>query len=183
MRITYRAAQPADRSFIAASWSTSCSRPPAAGLVDPAAWRTAVWSSVPAILDRPGVRALVAADPTETDRVADLFGFLVWEPDAVTMTVDRRSQQPVYRRAAGEKSSALPLVWYCYVKHGYRYDRASMHNARIASGLFARAGIDQRAPFPFVCHTRFVDRLRDAGKVAAAQWRPELALDNPRKES
>ena len=172
MRIVNRPATDGDRDFIAATWSTSFGRPAGVGPVSVATWRTAVWQSVPEILDRRGVCALVAADPTETDRVADLFGFLVWEPAAVEL--DRQA----YRRSV---AGALPLVWYCYVKQAYRFDRASEHNARIASGLFRAAGIDPRSPFPFVCQTRFVDRLRDAGKLPAAQWRPELADPIPRK--
>jgi hypothetical protein len=175
MKLAIRPADAGDRAFIAASWSTSAGRPAqVVGILTRDAWRTAVWSSVPEVLDRPGVRALVAADPTEDTRRADLFGFLVWEPAACAVTPDPRTRQPVYRRAA---AGPLPLVWFCYVKAGYRFDRASTHNARIASGLFRAAGIDPRSPFPYVCDTRFVGRLRDAGKLPAAQWRPELGRD------
>jgi len=178
MRLTIRDAQHADHRFIAASWSTSWGRPPQANPMTPMAWRTAVWSSVPPLLDRPGVRALVAADPSETDRVADLFGFIVWEPAAAVRTRDPRSRVPVftYRRVRPEEPAlnALPLVWYCNIKTGYRFDNASTLNARIATALFREAGVDPRSPFPFVCHTPFVDRLREAGKLQAAEWRPEL---------
>jgi hypothetical protein len=153
-RIHHRPMQPGDRRFVVASWTSSYRRSPHAGLIDDDDWWAVMSAQVEKVLARPGVRVVVAADPTETDGVADLFGYLVWEPPAPT----RRE----------------PLVFYCYVKQGYRWDPDSKHNPRIASGLFKAAGIDPRAPFLFVCNTQAVTYLSEAGKLPRATWRPLL---------
>ena len=58
---------PCDLAFVAASWSGAWHQPPEASLVTTVAWRAAVWASVPAIVARPDVRVLVAADGDAAD--------------------------------------------------------------------------------------------------------------------
>ncbi len=176
MRLTYRAASTADHSFIAATWSTCWGRPPEASLVTPAAWRTAVWSSVPALLERPDVRVLVAADADSATGDADLFGWLAWKPRAVECVINGYTRRPSYRLAdadAGDEHRAhrrqgtapMPLVFCVYVKRDARKNG-------IARGLLRAADLDPRADFAHVCHTRVVGDLAD--KIPNAVWCPHL---------
>jgi GNAT superfamily N-acetyltransferase len=163
MKPVTRPAKPADHDFIAATWSTCWGRPPEASCVTPAAWRTAVWASVPAILARPDVRVLVAADADTADHVTDLFGWLAWKPRAVECVVNGYTRRPTYRLAEG---GPLPLVFCAYVKRDYRRNG-------IARSLFRAAGIDLAGEFVYACHTRAASALADAGKIRAT-WCPAL---------
>jgi hypothetical protein len=143
---------PCDLAFVAASWSGAWHQPPEASLVTTVAWRAAVWASVPAIVARPDVRVLVAADGDAADHVADLFGWLAWS----------------------ERPGTAPAVLFCYVKSAYRFDPHTRTGPGIARRLFERARIDPRAAFAYVCLTGHARRLRDAGKLPHAKWRPDL---------
>jgi len=154
MRIVYRRMKPDDRAFVVNSWLRSFRRAPSAGLIAMGRWSAVMVPEIEDILDRPRVRVLVAADPTATDHVADLFGHLVWEDD---------------------EHGGLPLVYYCYVKHAYR-------GSGLARGLMNKAGIDPTSAFPYVCQTQAVSYLRDAGKLPHARWRPLLGRSNERNQ-
>lgn len=146
MKLVYRPMRPEDKMFVVASWLASFRRSMHAGMIAMDDWSAVMVPQIDRVLARPRVRVLVAADPTETDRVADLFGYLVWE---------ERPGQPV------------PLVYYCYIKHAYR-------RSGLARGLMKAARIDTTKPFDYVCQTQAVGYLRDAGKLAHARWRPML---------
>jgi len=162
MRLVIRPAIATDHDFIAATWSTCWHKPREISPITPAAWRTAVWDSVPAIIARPDVSVLVAGDADKTDRVADLFGWIAFKPHAVELIPNTYTRRPVYQLADG---GPLALVFCVYIKGNYRRNG-------IARALFARAGIDPRADFAHVCHTRTVDDLAD--KIPNAVWCPHL---------
>ncbi len=143
---------PCDLAFVAASWSGAWHQPPEASLLTHVAWRAAVWASIPEIIARPDVRVLVAADGDATDGIADLFGWLAWI----------------------ERPHAAPSVLFCYTKAAVRFDLRTRTGPRIARRLFDRAGIDPRTAFTYVCLTGHAKRLRDAGKIPHAKWRPDL---------
>lgn len=164
MRLHYRPAIPGDHDFIAATWSTCWPRPHEASCLTPAAWRTAVWSSIPSVIARPDMRVLVAADADTTDHVADLFGWLAWKPRAVERVVNGYTRGVSYRLAEG---GPMPLVFCCFVKHGAR-------RAGVARGLCRAAGIDPAADLAYVCRSRAVDVLADANKLPRATWCPHL---------
>lgn len=136
--------RPCDRVFIVESWISSYRRSPHAGLVSMAAWHEVMERVVSDIIDRPEVNVLVAADPSATDGMADLLGWMAW-------------------MHAGN----VPVVFYAYTKHPYRRNG-------IAARLFAAARIDPRAPFSYVCNTHMVGTLREAGLIRSATWKPLL---------
>lgn len=153
---------PCDRAFIAATWSAYWRRPPEASCLSPTAWRSAVWQSVPGILERNGMRALVAADADTTDGLADLFGWIVWKPRAVECVMNKYTRRPMYNLVDG---GPMPLVFFVFVKAAY-------HRLGIARGLFRAAGIDARADFAYACHARAASDL--SNKIPNAEWCPKL---------
>lgn len=165
MRLTYRAALPADHNFIASTWSTCWSPPREVSLLTLGAWRTAVWSSVPTILARPDLRVLVAADADSPTGDADLFGWVAWKPHAVELVTATTYVRRITYRLADD--GALPLVFCAFVKSAAR-------RSGVARGLFRAAAIDPRAPFAYVCRTSVVDDLDSAGKIPRAVWCPHL---------
>lgn len=158
MKLILRPMIAADRAFIAASWSASLPRPPEASFLTPAAWQTAVWTSVPTILDRPDVRVIVAADGESATGDADLFGWLAWI----------------------ERPDGPPAVLFVYVKQAMRYDPERRTGPRIARRLFDRANIGPHTAFPYICSAAdWISRLRRAGKIPNAQWCPDLVRATP----
>jgi hypothetical protein len=152
MRLVHRDIKPSDVAFIAATWSQAWPRPAEAGIVSPAAWKRAVYESVGEVLERPGVRVRVVADADAPAGDSDVFGYLVWQ------------------EVAGQP---LPLLHFCFVK-------ADARLTGVARALFRAARIDPAQPLPCACWTRHATDLRAAGKLPAAQWRPELGrLRNP----
>lgn len=167
--------QPEDRDFVVATWCASFRRSAYAGLVAMDDWFDVMTPQLEKIIDRPRVHVLVIADPTETDRIADLFGHLVWE-DGVqeveravvgsTLTIKRPQPDP----------HLLPLVYFCYVKQDYR-------GHGFARGLMRAAAIDPSKPFNYVCQTHASTSMREKGKLPSANWRPLLGrYTNERKQ-
>ncbi len=93
--IAYRLASPADRAFIVSGWSCSYKESHSAGMIADERWAPVMHVEINATLDRPDVSTIVAYDPDEAPGLADLFGFIVADPN-------------------------IPIVWYCYVKQAYR---------------------------------------------------------------
>lgn len=149
MRLVTRPMGPPDRSFVIESWISSYRRSPHAGLISMDAWHEVMAPTIAQIIDRPGVRTIVAADADAQDEIANLFGWLSWMPHADG-----------------------PLVFYVYVKHAVRYDIASRTGPRIATRLFCAAGIDPRRPFLYACNTHAAGSIAAAGKIPRAKWRP-----------
>lgn len=146
----YRDATPADRTFIRSTWSSSYKAANAAGMIASEDWADVMHRQVDKLLDRSDVRAIVAferADPTF------LYGFI-----------------------AGDTSSAVPIVFYVYVKEPYR-EAGRADGKRVgdghARGLFRALGVDPREPFLYACRTAVVTRLVD--KIPRARWDPNVA--------
>lgn len=148
--------QPEDRTFVLSTWLSAFRRSPSAGLVARSRWRDVMWPELEATLSRDGVRILVVKDLDAPSGEADLFGHLVWEPDAL--------------RARG--TTGMALVYFCFVKKDARGNG-------LARGLFAAAGIDPRGKFLYACQTPAVMALREAGKLRRADWRPHLGRLEP----
>lgn len=152
MRLIVRPMVADDRKFVVESWISSYRRSPHAGIISMGDWHGMMTVAVNKIVDHRDVRVLVAADAEAVDHVADLLGWIVHMP------------QP----------TGPSLVFYVYVKHAYRFDRASRTGPRIATRLFRAAGIDPRSSFPYACNTHVVGEIAAAGKLPKARWCPLL---------
>jgi GNAT superfamily N-acetyltransferase len=153
MRIVIRRMRPEDRAFVVSSWVASFRRSPHAGMISMESWRDVMTAEVERVLARPRVKVLVVSDADAVDHLADLIGHLVW-------------QEP-------STAAEPPLVFFTYVKHGYRGNG-------FARRLFRVAGIDPTSPFNYVCQTRAAASLAEAGKLPRARWRPLLGRSNER---
>lgn len=151
MTIAFRDANAGDRKFVIASWLDSFRTAFAAGMIAMDDWYTVMWPQIEKVLDRPGVRTIVAYETEDDDPgIADLYGFISFDPTHV----ERRSGLP------------LPYVYYCYVKETSR-------RAGRARRLFGAAGIDPRAQFAYACRTEMAIKLGQ--KIPMAKWQPLAA--------
>jgi hypothetical protein len=151
VKLVIRPMHATDRTFVVESWISSYRRSPHAGLISMGAWHEVMTATIDAILARPGVQVLVAADADAAAGESDLFGWLAWMPH-----------------------EDGPYVFFVYVKHAARYDTASRTGPRIATRLFQHARIDPRGRFSYACLTHVVGSLSAAGKIPRAKWRPLL---------
>lgn len=145
MTVAIREADDGDRTFVVENWLDSFRTAYGAGLIQMDDWYDVMRPQLQKALARPGVRTLVAYETDEPDRVADLYGFLVFDP------------------ALTDRHVTLPMVLYVYVKAPYR-------KWGYARRLFAAAGIDPHEPFFYACRTEAVGRL--AHKIPRAKWQP-----------
>lgn len=167
-------APPDDRSFVVASWFSSLGHRPI--LVDTGDWRGMMTTAIGKLLGRPEVKAIVAADAEAEPGLADLLGWMVYEPNAVDrFRSDRAGHEWEYRRMppADRTRGMEPLIWYVYTKNPYR-----KHG--IATRLFQHAGIDPRGRFHYVSKTPAASVLAAAGKIPRAALRPGLGHINER---
>lgn len=151
MSFAIRPADAGDRTFIIQNWLDSYRTAFSAGLIAMEDWYKVMWPQVEKVLDRPGVRTLVAHETDETERVADLYGFITFDP-AMRHLLGR-----------DKRATILPTVVYVYVKGSHR-------RWGYARKLFAAAGIDPRSEFVYVCDTEATKRLRM--KIPNAKWAP-----------
>lgn len=155
MTVAIREADASDRRFVISSWLDSFRNSYNAGLIGMSDWWAVMHPQIEKVLDRAGVRTLVAYETREKDRVADLYGFITFD------------------------STVKPtMVFYVYVKAPYR--RAGYRNGkRVGDGhariLFAAAGIDPLSPFDYACKTQDVAAL--STKIPRARWQPLLARE------
>jgi GNAT superfamily N-acetyltransferase len=162
-----RESPPDDRSFIVETWITSCRNRPS--IVSVGDWHGVMSLAINRILAS-GAKVIVAADADADPGVADLLGWLAYEPNAVDRAYDERTRGFDYRRVplADRDRSMDPLVWYCFVKAPYR-----KHG--VARRLFAHARIDPRGRFHYIVETSVVAELRVAGKITRqSAYRPQL---------
>ena len=145
MTVAYRRAAEHDRRFVVYSWVKALKFEYSGGLIQMEDWREVMTSQLAKILSRPGVEVWVAYCPTETDHVADLYGWL-----------------------AVEHGHRLPLVHFMFVKTNYRGEG-------FARGLCAAAGFDPERPLLHTCMTATVRSMRQAGKLKNARWNPLIA--------
>lgn len=120
-----------DRRFVVDSWAKSYRESKQAGLIQNSDWFPVMLRQFEKVLLHPRVRVVVAYDPAEKDRIADLYGWLCYEPGT-------------------EQYS--PLVYYVFIKSAYR-------RRGLARRLFDAAGIDHVRPFRYACSTYVVDEL------------------------
>lgn len=145
MTIAYRIADALDRPFVVSGWSASYRTSHTAGLIAMDDWENVMHAQIAKVLDRPTTTTLVAFDPNEMDRVADLAGFLVFD-----------------------RAGLSPLVHYCYV-------RGPRRKNGVARGLFRIARIDPTKPFMYTCTTATSYHVVKAGKIPLARWEPLTA--------
>lgn len=130
MTIAYRPADERDRRTIADAWVASYRDANSAGCILVDDWYRYMIPTVNRIRERPDVTTTIAYETTDTERIADVYGFIV--ADVV--------ERP-------------PLVYYVFVKENYRRDG-------IARGLFAAIGVDPKLPFNYVCSTPWCTTLQ-----------------------
>ena len=78
----YRPATADDRRFVADSWIRSYRTAHAAGMILYDDWPIVMERSIRRVIAREGCRVVVAYRPGETDRNADLYGWIAAEPEA-----------------------------------------------------------------------------------------------------
>lgn len=127
--IAYRGMDEGDRKFVIDSWAKSFRESEHAGLIQMSDWFPIMIVQIGKVLTRPEVETIIAYDPTDTDRVADIYGWLCCEPLRIP-----------------------PLVYYMFVKSPYR-------RRGIASGLLKHAHIKLDRPVEYACRTYVVDEL------------------------
>lgn len=155
---------PDDRSFVVESWISSYRhRPALVGFHD---WHGVMTLAVGRIIALPGVKVIMATDADAEPGIADLLGWMAYEPRAVTRAYNDETRRWEYRRvpSADRTPADEPLCWYVYTKATYRKNG-------VARRLFRHAGIDPRGRFHYVCDTNAVDALRSAGKIPRATLR------------
>ena len=128
--IAFRLAAAHDRQFIISGWSSSFRTSHSAGMIHMDDWADVMHRQIVRVLDRPSVVTLVAYDTEETDRIADLAGFIAFD-----------------------NGRTVPVVYYVYVPQTKR-------RLGIARSLFRRARIDPTKPFAFACKTAIVSQLK-----------------------
>lgn len=153
MKIAFRpAVTEADRRFVIASWLDASRTSYSSGLIAMADWYDVMWPQYAKVLDRPGMRSLVAYEATDPDFA---YGFLVADP----------SEQRVPERD-GSVRWWPALVMFCFVKQGYR-------RSGIARRLFAEMDINLDEPFLYGCNTQTASRL--SAKAPKARFNPLVA--------
>lgn len=153
---------PDDRSFVVETWISSVRNRPA--IVSVGDWHGVMSLAIGRILAQPETRVLMATDADADPGIADLLGWLAFDPHSVARTYDEESRRYEYRRVP---NGTDPLVWYCFVKAPYR-----RHG--IARRLFDRAGLDPRGAFHYIARTDDAVQLVTAGKLRRATYRPYL---------
>lgn len=138
MTISYRPMVPDDRQFVLSGWSSSFRTSMYAGLIRNSRWAKVMHEEFGAVIDSPDTSVTVACEPGE---------------------IDHEGREFVYGFIATRRRGA-PYVYYVYVKKSYRFDpNAPQRRFRIATGLFAAAGIDPREPFEYAASTSIADRI------------------------
>jgi GNAT superfamily N-acetyltransferase len=94
MTISHRPASTSDRDFVIATWSASYKKAHTAGIIQADDWADIMRPQIVKILDRPGMRTLIAF---ERDDPTFLYGWI-----------------------AGDTTTPDPVVAYLYVKQPYR---------------------------------------------------------------
>jgi GNAT superfamily N-acetyltransferase len=144
--IAYRHMDSRDEHFVLDSWAKSYRESDYAGLIQNKDWFPIMLRQLGKLLTLPHVKVTIAFDPSDADRVADIYGWICVEHGFVS-----------------------PLVYYVFVKSAYR-------RRGIARDLFRAAGIDLARPFAFICQTAVIEEMikdRTLSKLAPhATFRP-----------
>lgn len=129
MSIAYRRATREDMPFIVDSFLESFRTSHAAGLICMDDWRVVMTRQLSLLLARTGVEIHVAYHPGDTDRVADLYGWV-----------------------AVERSDPGPFVLYCYVKQAYR-------RLGVGKALLRASGLEPTGSWSYAAKTAIVTKL------------------------
>lgn len=162
MTVLIRPMIEADRVFVVSGWSSSMRTSHYAGFISMRRWASVMHPEINATIDHPAVATLVAEEVGELDHLGRpfLYGFIAWSR---TLT-------------------ALPYVFYVYVKNPYRRGKQKGLAQGCAAQLFAAAGIDPSKPFLYGCATGACAQL--ARKIPLARFDPLpgrfLGSDEPR---
>lgn len=151
MRLIIREAAPDELGFVLRNWANTYRVAHAAGLVPMHLWYQTMMPALAWVCERPDVHILVAADSDVRDGLADLFGFLVYEDNAVCPSAP---------------NEPLPLIHYAYIKSPAR-------RGGLAKRLLKAAGINPREPFYYTCKTGDSQRL--SRKIPGGKWKPLIA--------
>lgn len=157
MSLAYRPAEPEDLSFIIDGWKDSYRTSRAAGMIQMDDWDAIMADQVKKVLARPDCQTIVAYHSGETDRIADLYGFICVERNYdihINEFVGGRHRRRMVR-------TGVPLVHYIFVRQMQRENG-------IARGLFKAAGVDPSDRFNYSCRTGVVSDL--AAKIPRAEW-------------
>ena len=145
--IAHRLMDARDEKFIVDSWVKSYRESDYVGLIQYCDYFAIMLDQIAKLIALPSVRVIVAYDPTETDRIADINGWICTE----------RSER-----------HNVDLLYYVFVKSAYR-------GRGIARGLFAASELDAAPSFAYVCRTSVVDDLEKAHLVPrGARFAPIL---------
>lgn len=173
--------------FVVRTWVTNFKTANAAGLLRiddfsapcgscrnpvPLDFKSVMTPTLRDVLNRPGVRTWVVANP-EQNPPLDLHGFVVMEEGA---------SLPSYRPPDFKLKvipANEPMVHFIYVKRNYR-------GFGLARRLMEAAGVDPALPLLYSCKTSCVASLERAGKIPSARWAPlsprfsKTTKENPR---
>ncbi len=142
-----------ERTFVIASWSASYKQSKHAGMIVAEDWPRIMHEQIGKILARPASDVIIGVD---SDDASFFYGWI-----------------------AGDKSGAIPVVYYCYVKEPYR--KAGYANGvRIGDGygrrLLAAFGVDPSKHFLMGCMTSAItgDRFEPGigPKIPRAKFEP-----------
>lgn len=139
MTIAFREATRSDRAFIVPTWSRAYKSSRYAGMTWHEDYAAHQHRQINHALDLPDARAVIAY---ESNDPAFFYGWI-----------------------AGDVSEALPIVYFIYVKDGFRKQG---HARR----LFRALGVDPARPFVYACNNDVVHELCDAGKIPLARFNP-----------
>jgi hypothetical protein len=177
--VIIRHAEPDDLTFVIKSWIDSYRASKSAGILSISRitrvcscgqWHELDYKSVmeptlDALIHRPNVRVLIAADPMLLPP-RDLHGYIVVE-DGVEVPVYR---PPLFRLEL--EPCDVPVVHYVLVKRNHR-------QFGIASALFRAAGVDVTRHFYYSCTTPISVQIEKAmkkqGKPFGGEWNPSCA--------
>lgn len=133
MTIAYRPAEIEDAQFVVSTWSRGFKESRSAGMIADEDWPRVMHPQIQKVLSRPGVQTIVAYENTDP---SFLYGWI-----------------------CGTPGTALPVVFFTYVKEAYR-------RAGYARGLFAALGVDPAKRFYYTCWTPVISKLDGAIPLA-----------------
>lgn len=151
MAVAFRPADFSDRNpgsewnFVVDSWVRSFQFAHTAGMIAMEDWFPVMIRQVEKLLERQDVQTIVAYEPGEKSKLADIQGFITFDT-----------------------TGSLPVVFYVFVKETFR-------KWGYARGLFGAAGIDPERPFVYTCTTGVVSRIFHERKIPLAKWDPLIA--------
>lgn len=146
--LVFRTAGPADMRFVVDAWCRSYRDSYSAGVIQVDDWFSIMIPQFEKIIARPDVVVTIAC-LADAEPGADIAGFVV--ADTVETT---------------------PLIYYVFVKDHYRKGKRLGMDAGVGTQLLRTIGVDPKMPFDYVCENLLAQRLRFAGVIPLAKWKP-----------